>query len=93
MCVIMYQKVSSRSCVYVRQDVFTISVGNLPPGATVLIKVTFITELVVRSGSIVFSLSGSVAPWQQRAALNQTTQVRRYSLVTVCQILIVSVLT
>uniref|UniRef100_A0A8C2G128 Poly [ADP-ribose] polymerase n=1 Tax=Cyprinus carpio TaxID=7962 RepID=A0A8C2G128_CYPCA len=55
-------------------DVFTISVGNLPPGATVLIKVTFITELVVRSGSIVFSLSGSVAPWQQRAALYQTTQ-------------------
>ncbi|TRY93758.1 hypothetical protein DNTS_023453 [Danionella cerebrum] len=40
-------------------DVFTISVGNLPPGATVLIKVTFITELVVRSGSILFSLSGS----------------------------------
>uniref|UniRef100_A0A8C1E5Y7 Poly [ADP-ribose] polymerase n=1 Tax=Cyprinus carpio carpio TaxID=630221 RepID=A0A8C1E5Y7_CYPCA len=55
-------------------DVFTISVGNLPPGATVLIKVTFITELVVRSGSIVFSLSGSVAPWEQRAALYQTTQ-------------------
>ncbi|XP_016309739.1 poly [ADP-ribose] polymerase 4-like isoform X4 [Sinocyclocheilus anshuiensis] len=55
-------------------DVFTISVGNLPPGATVLIKVTFITELVVRSGSIVFLLSGSVAPWQQRATLNQTTQ-------------------
>ncbi|KAL1268029.1 hypothetical protein QQF64_033392 [Cirrhinus molitorella] len=55
-------------------DVFTISVGNLPPGATVLIKVTFITELVVRSGSIVFSLSGSVAPWQQRDTLNQTTQ-------------------
>ncbi|KAK9969170.1 hypothetical protein ABG768_027367 [Culter alburnus] len=55
-------------------DIFTISVGNLPPGATVLIKVTFITELVVRSGSIVFSLAGSVAPWQQSAALNQTTQ-------------------
>ncbi|XP_077071730.1 protein mono-ADP-ribosyltransferase PARP4 isoform X2 [Siphateles boraxobius] len=55
-------------------DVFTISVGNLPPGATVLIKVTFITELVVRSGSIVFSLAGSVAPWQQSAALNLTTQ-------------------
>ncbi len=76
-CVIMYQEVSVRSCVYVRQDVFTISVGNLPPGATVLIKVSFITELVVRSGSIIFSLSGSVAPWQQSAALNQTTQVRR----------------
>ncbi|XP_072542116.1 protein mono-ADP-ribosyltransferase PARP4 [Salminus brasiliensis] len=56
-------------------DVFTISVGNLPPGATVLIKVTFITELVVRAGSILFSLPGSVAPWQQSAALNQRTQV------------------
>ncbi|XP_065105067.1 protein mono-ADP-ribosyltransferase PARP4-like isoform X3 [Paramisgurnus dabryanus] len=55
-------------------DVFTISVGNLPPGATVLIKVTFITELVVRGGSIIFSLPGSVAPWQQSAALNQKTQ-------------------
>ncbi|XP_053483538.1 protein mono-ADP-ribosyltransferase PARP4 isoform X2 [Ictalurus furcatus] len=55
-------------------DVFTISVGNLPPGATVLIKVTFITELVVRAGTIVFSLPGSVAPWQQSSALNQRTQ-------------------
>ncbi|XP_047670618.1 protein mono-ADP-ribosyltransferase PARP4 isoform X5 [Tachysurus fulvidraco] len=55
-------------------DVFTISVGNLPPGATVLIKVTFITELVVRAGTIVFSLPGSVAPWQQSSAMNQRTQ-------------------
>lgn len=58
------------------QDVFTISVGNLPPGATVLIKVTFVSELIVRDGSIFFSLPGSVAPWQESAALNQTTQVR-----------------
>ncbi|XP_056145219.1 protein mono-ADP-ribosyltransferase PARP4 isoform X2 [Lampris incognitus] len=56
-------------------DVFTISVGNLPPGATVLIKVTFVSELIVRDGQILFSLPGSVAPWQQTAALNQTTQV------------------
>ncbi|XP_038132152.1 protein mono-ADP-ribosyltransferase PARP4 isoform X3 [Cyprinodon tularosa] len=56
-------------------DVFTISVGNLPPGATVLIKVTFLSELVVRDGSILFSLPGSVAPWQESSALNQTTQV------------------
>ncbi|XP_072253698.1 protein mono-ADP-ribosyltransferase PARP4 [Leuresthes tenuis] len=56
-------------------DVFTISVGNLPPGATVLIKVTFVSELVVKDGKILFSLPGSVAPWQQSAALNQTTQV------------------
>ncbi|XP_022596628.1 poly [ADP-ribose] polymerase 4 [Seriola dumerili] len=56
-------------------DVFTISVGNLPPGATVLIKVTFVSELIVRDGGILFSLPGSVAPWQESAALNQTTQV------------------
>ncbi|KAG7240419.1 hypothetical protein INR49_026990, partial [Caranx melampygus] len=56
-------------------DVFTISVGNLPPGATVLIKVTYVSELMVRDGGILFSLPGSVAPWQESAALNQTTQV------------------
>lgn len=54
---------------------FTISVGNLPPSATVLIKVTFVSELIVMDGSILFSLPGSVAPWQESAALNQTTQV------------------
>ncbi|XP_055361012.1 protein mono-ADP-ribosyltransferase PARP4 isoform X2 [Betta splendens] len=56
-------------------DVFTISVGNLPPGATVLIKVTFVSELIVKDGSVFFSLPGSVAPWKEKAALNQTTQV------------------
>ncbi|XP_053733115.1 protein mono-ADP-ribosyltransferase PARP4 [Synchiropus splendidus] len=56
-------------------DVFTISVGNLPPGATVIIKVTFVSELVIKDGSVFFSLPGSVAPWQESAALNQTTQV------------------
>ncbi|KAK1903239.1 Protein mono-ADP-ribosyltransferase PARP4, partial [Dissostichus eleginoides] len=56
-------------------DVFTISVGNLPPNATVLIKVTFVSELVVTDGLIFFHLPGSVAPWQESAALNQTTQV------------------
>uniref|UniRef100_A0AAQ5Z973 Poly [ADP-ribose] polymerase n=1 Tax=Amphiprion ocellaris TaxID=80972 RepID=A0AAQ5Z973_AMPOC len=61
-------------------DVFTISVGNLPPGATVLIKVTFVSELIVRDEAVLFSLPGSVAPWQESAALNQTTQVREFTL-------------
>ncbi|XP_054908980.1 LOW QUALITY PROTEIN: protein mono-ADP-ribosyltransferase PARP4-like [Poeciliopsis prolifica] len=55
-------------------DVFTISVGNLPPGATVLIKVTFVSEMVVQNRSILFSLPGSVAPWQKSSALNEKTQ-------------------
>ena len=56
------------------QDVFTVSVGNLPPGASVLIKITYVAELVVEGEQIVFSLPGSVAPWKKTAALDQTTQ-------------------
>ena len=50
------------------------SVGNLPPGAEVLIKITYVAELVVEGEQIVFSLPGSVAPWKQQAALDDTTQ-------------------
>lgn len=72
------QRFAFRSSLYLvsPQDVFTISVGNLPPAATVLIKVTFVSELIVKDGSVLFSLPGSVAPWQESMALNQTTQVR-----------------
>ena len=56
------------------QDVFTVSVGNLPPGASVLIKITYVAELVVEGDNIVFSLPGNVAPWKQDIALDQTTQ-------------------
>ena len=52
---------------------FTVSVGNLPPGAEVLIKITYVAELVVEGEQIVFSLPGSVAPWKQQAALDETT--------------------
>jgi len=37
-------------------DVFTVSVGNLPPGASVLI--TYVAELLVEGENIVFSLPG-----------------------------------
>ena len=53
---------------------FTVSVGNLPPGASVLIKITYVAELSVEGENIVFSLPGSVAPWKQEAALDTTTQ-------------------
>ena len=56
------------------QDVFTVSVGNLPPGASVLIKITYVAELSVEGENIVFSLPGSVAPWKQETALDATTQ-------------------
>ncbi|KAL4233481.1 Protein mono-ADP-ribosyltransferase parp4 [Mactra antiquata] len=46
-------------------DVFTVSVGNLPPGATVLIKITYVAELLVEGELISFRLPGSVAPWKK----------------------------
>ena len=54
---------------------FTVSVGNLPPGASVLIKITYVAELLAEGENIVFSLPGSVAPWKKDAALDITTQV------------------
>lgn len=48
------------------QEVFTVSVGNLPPGAMVVIKITYVTELQVDGDLINFRLPGSVAPWKQK---------------------------
>ncbi|XP_014821626.1 PREDICTED: poly [ADP-ribose] polymerase 4 isoform X2 [Calidris pugnax] len=55
-------------------DVFVISVGNLPPSCTVVIKITYITELSFQHGCITFHLPASVSPWQQDKALNEKTQ-------------------
>uniref|UniRef100_A0A8C3RM59 Poly [ADP-ribose] polymerase n=1 Tax=Chelydra serpentina TaxID=8475 RepID=A0A8C3RM59_CHESE len=55
-------------------DVFTVSVGNLPPKTTVLIKVTYITELSFQNGCITFQMPAALAPWQQDKALNENTQ-------------------
>ena len=39
-----------------------------------VIKITYVSELVVEGENIVFSLPGNVAPWKQESALEQTTQ-------------------
>ena len=39
-----------------------------------LIKITYVAELVVEGEQVVFSLPGSVAPWRQEAALDETIQ-------------------
>lgn len=58
------------------QDIFTVSVGNLPPKAKVLIKITYITELSLQGACAAFFLPATVAPWQQDRAVNENTQVR-----------------
>ncbi|XP_062605824.1 uncharacterized protein LOC134267631 isoform X4 [Saccostrea cucullata] len=55
-------------------DVFTVSVGNLPPKSEVLIKVTYITELKVEGDSIALTIPATVAPWVTDSALAQQTQ-------------------
>ncbi|NWT46464.1 PARP4 polymerase, partial [Chroicocephalus maculipennis] len=50
-------------------DIFVISVGNLPPNCTVVIKITYITELSFQHGCITFHLPASVSPLQQDKAL------------------------
>ena len=57
------------------QDVFTVGVGNLPPQAKVLMKITYITELSIQGPVTVFFMPATVAPWQQDKALNENLQV------------------
>ncbi|XP_054995973.1 protein mono-ADP-ribosyltransferase PARP4 isoform X2 [Sorex araneus] len=55
-------------------DVFTVSIGNLPPRGKVLIKITYITELSFQGTAALFFIPASVAPWQQDKALNENIQ-------------------
>jgi len=45
-----------------RPDVFQASVGNLPPGKEALLKITYVTELDVDSGSVRFVVPTTVSP-------------------------------
>ncbi|XP_044524909.1 protein mono-ADP-ribosyltransferase PARP4 [Gracilinanus agilis] len=55
-------------------DVFTVSIGNLPPQAKVLIKITYITELSFHHGCASFFMPATVVPWQQDKVLNENLQ-------------------
>lgn len=57
------------------QDVFTVSVGNLPANCTAVIKITYVAELLMDGEFISFRVPASVAPWTQQAALDEQTQV------------------
>lgn len=45
-----------------RPDVFQASVGNLPPGKEVLLRLTYVTELAVAAGSLRFVVPTTVSP-------------------------------
>ncbi|XP_060065436.1 protein mono-ADP-ribosyltransferase PARP4-like [Ylistrum balloti] len=46
-------------------DVFTVSVGNVPANADVVIKITYVTELQVEDDLVSFRLPGTLAPWKK----------------------------
>ncbi|XP_071492982.1 protein mono-ADP-ribosyltransferase PARP4-like [Diadema antillarum] len=50
-------------------NIFSITVGNLPPGSSVIVRITYVTELVVEGDRIAFNLLGSVAPWKRNEIL------------------------
>jgi hypothetical protein len=45
-----------------RPDVFTASLGNVPPGAEVLLKLTYVTELAFEGDAVRFMLPTTVSP-------------------------------
>ncbi|XP_075238699.1 uncharacterized protein LOC142334498 isoform X3 [Convolutriloba macropyga] len=55
-------------------NVFSVAVGNLPPKATVVIKITYVTELQVEGSDLKFSIPGAVAPWNVKNAKNDDLQ-------------------
>ncbi len=59
-----------------RPDVFTASLGNVPPGAEVLVRLTYVTELAAEGDALRFTLPTTVspryAPPQDRAAIGRS---------------------
>ena len=53
---------------------FTVSVGNLPPKAKVIVKITFVMELGMDGDSLVFRLPNAVAPDTRESAGDAVTQ-------------------
>jgi len=57
-----------------KPDIFSISVGNLPAFAEVLIKIIYVTELGVDGPNIVFVLPSSVSPPHKNKLLDEKIQ-------------------
>ena len=57
-------------------DVFTVSVGNLPPKCDVVIRITYVLELRVNTGrrAIEFVIPSSIHPQVREAAMREETQ-------------------
>nr|XP_039269914.1 protein mono-ADP-ribosyltransferase PARP4-like isoform X2 [Styela clava] len=55
-----------------KSNVFSVSVGNIPPAARVIIKISYVAELETTNepdSNVLFTLPGSIAQWEEKSVL------------------------
>ena len=68
-----------------KRDVFSVSVGNIPPRTSVLIKIVYVAELSTVGGDVVFRVPANVAPSPVvGTAEHRVLQVRRCVMIGAC---------
>ncbi|CAF0908856.1 unnamed protein product [Rotaria sordida] len=55
-------------------QVFSVAVGNLPANNEVIIKITYVAELEIENGDIIFRLPAKMASWQSKQAIESKDQ-------------------
>ncbi|CAF4385876.1 unnamed protein product, partial [Rotaria sp. Silwood2] len=55
-------------------QVFSVAVGNLPANNEVIIKITYVAELEIENGDIIFRLPAKMASWQSKQAIETKDQ-------------------
>ncbi|CAF1056543.1 unnamed protein product, partial [Adineta ricciae] len=55
-------------------QVFSVAVGNLPANTEVIIKITYVAELEIENGDIMFRLPAKMTSWQSKQAIEARDQ-------------------
>lgn len=55
-------------------QVFSVAIGNLPAHNEVIIKITYVAELEIENGDIIFRLPAKMASWQSKKAVEARDQ-------------------
>jgi len=55
-------------------QVFSVAVGNLPANNEVIIKITYVAELEIENGDIIFRLPAKMTSWQSKKAVETKDQ-------------------
>ena len=55
-------------------QVFSVAVGNLPANNEVIIKITYVAELEIENGDIIFRLPSKMTSWQSKKAVESKDQ-------------------